>query len=81
MLNDYKGGKGGEQQTSMHNGKRLPDIFCKRKDYGMIGEYTEGFDASKPLLKSLLPIHRLKQSVSLKLSYYRPQGYHKFGCW
>lgn len=46
--------------------------FFKIKYYGMIG----GFDASKLLLKSLLPIRRPKQSVSLKLSYYRPQGYH-----
>lgn len=31
MLNDYKGGKGGEQQTSMQNGKRSPSIFLQEK--------------------------------------------------
>lgn len=81
MFNDYKGGKGGEQQIPRRMEKGPVVLFCKRKYYGMIGEYTEGFDASKLLLKSLLPIHGLKQSVSLKLSYHRPQGYHKFSCW
>lgn len=29
MLNDYKGGKGDEQQTSMQNGKRPCTIFLQ----------------------------------------------------
>lgn len=62
VLADCNDGKGDEQQTAMQSGKRRPCIFFfKRKDYGMIGEYTKGFDKSKFWLKSLRSIDRLKQ--------------------
>lgn len=79
-INAYESRKGREHQTPIQNGKRPLASFCKRTDYRVTGEYRKGFDASKLLLKSSAHMHRLKQSISAKPSYYRPKGYHKFSC-